>query len=63
MGSGNGLLPSDNKPLNEPIWNKIYVTIWCHKATMNSVETYMYFRVGNYGLILTVICATSAELL
>ena len=28
IGSGNGLLPSGNNPLSEPMLTKIYVTIW-----------------------------------
>ena len=35
IGSGNGLVPSGNKPLPEPILDKIYVTIWRHRATMS----------------------------
>ena len=35
IGSGNGLVPSGNKPLPEPMLTKIYVAIWCHKATMS----------------------------
>ena len=30
IGSGNGLVPSDNKPLPEVMFTKIYITIWCH---------------------------------
>ena len=33
-GSGNDLVPSDNKPLPEPMLNQIYGAIWHHKATM-----------------------------
>ena len=33
-GSGNGLVPSDNKPLPEPMLRQIYVAIWRHQATM-----------------------------
>ena len=29
-GSGNGLVPSGNKPLPEPVWTKIPVAIWRH---------------------------------
>ena len=29
IGSGNGLVPSGNKPLPEPMLTKIYVAIWC----------------------------------
>ena len=29
-GSGNGLVPSGNKPLPEPMWSKFYDAIWCH---------------------------------
>ena len=30
IGSGNGLVPSGNKPLPEPILTQIYITIWHH---------------------------------
>ena len=30
IGSGNGLVPSHNKPLPKPMLTKIYVAIWCH---------------------------------
>ena len=30
----NGLEPSGNKPLSEPMLTQIYVTIWCHLATI-----------------------------
>ena len=31
IGSGNGLVPSGNRPLSEPMLIQIYITIWCHK--------------------------------
>ena len=30
IGSGNGLVPSDNKPLPEPMLTRISVAIWRH---------------------------------
>ena len=30
IGSGNGLVPSGNKPLSEPMLTQIYAAIWCH---------------------------------
>ena len=33
IGSDNGLMPSSNKPLPEPMLTQISVTIWCHYAT------------------------------
>ena len=30
MGSGNGLVPSGNKPLPEPMLTEIYIAIWHH---------------------------------
>ena len=30
IGSGNGLVSPDNKPLPEPVLTQLYVTIWCH---------------------------------
>ena len=35
IGSGNGLVPSGNKPLPEPMLTQIYVAIWRHQATMS----------------------------
>ena len=35
IGSGNGLVPSGNKPLPEPLLIQIYITIWCHNATVS----------------------------
>ena len=33
-GLGNGLVPSGNKPLPEPMLTQISVAIWCHQAAM-----------------------------
>ena len=35
MGSDNGLVPSGNKPLSEPILTQIYATIWRHQTTIS----------------------------
>ena len=35
IGSGNGLVPSGNKPLPEPMLTQIYVAQWHHQATMS----------------------------
>ena len=35
IGSGNGLVPSGNKPLPEPMLTQSYVTIWHQQAAMN----------------------------
>ena len=35
IGSDNGLVPSGNKPLPEPVLTQIYVAIWCHQAKMS----------------------------
>ena len=35
VAAGNGLVPSGNKPSPEPMFTKIYVTIWHHLATMS----------------------------
>ena len=35
IGSGNGLVPSGNKPLTELMLTQISVTIWCHQARMS----------------------------
>ena len=34
IGSGNGLVPSGNKPLPEPMLIEIYVAIWCYRAVL-----------------------------
>ena len=34
IGSDNGLVPSGNKPLPEPMLTCIYDAMWCHQATM-----------------------------
>ena len=39
IDSGNGLVPSGNKPLPDPMLTQIYVTIWCHQATMNYFQS------------------------
>ena len=36
---GNGLLPSDNKPLPKPMLTQIYFVIWRHSATMSTNES------------------------
>ena len=46
IGSGNGLVPSGNKPLHEPMLAKFYVTI-CHMASQGHnglIE--IYFQRG-----------------
>ena len=30
IGSGNGLVPSGNKPLPELMLTQFYVAMWCH---------------------------------
>ena len=35
IGSGNGLVPSGNKPLPEPMLTQIFVATWCHWARMS----------------------------
>ena len=35
IGSGNGFVPSGNKPLPEPVLTQIYFAIWRHQATMS----------------------------
>ena len=41
IGLGNGLVPSGNKPLPEPMLTQIYVVVnpdlccWCHSATLS----------------------------
>ena len=34
FGSGDGLVPSGNKPLPVPKLTQFYVAMWHHKATM-----------------------------
>ena len=33
-GSGDGLLPSGDKPVPEPMLSQLYVAIWRHQARM-----------------------------
>ena len=35
IGAGNGLVPSGNNPLPEPMLTQIYVAIWHQQATMS----------------------------
>ena len=35
IGSGNGFVPSGNKPLPKPVLIQFYITIWCQQATMS----------------------------
>ena len=41
IGSGNGLVPSGNKPLPGPILIEIYVAIWRHYAPMRQRMEYI----------------------
>ena len=34
IGSGNGLIPSGNKPFTEPMFAQIYIAKWRYLATM-----------------------------
>ena len=38
IGFGNGLFPSSNKPLPEPMLIQIYNAIWHHKSTMSWID-------------------------
>ena len=38
IGLGNGLFPSSNKPLPEPMLIQIYNAIWHHKSTMSWID-------------------------
>ena len=33
--SGNGLEPSGNKPLSDPMLSKFFYSLWCHYASMS----------------------------
>ena len=46
IGSGNGLVPSGNKPLPEPILTQIYVTMWHHQATMGVNLQFYNFHIN-----------------
>ena len=35
IDSGNGLVPSGNKPLPESVLTQISAAIWCHYTTMS----------------------------
>ena len=51
-GSGNGLVPSGNKPLPEPILTQIFVAQCRHQAAMSSHVIMVYSAVW-----LTLMCA------
>ena len=42
-GSDNGLVPSGNKPLPEPMLTQIYVAIWRHYNDLTSLSMYNVF--------------------
>ena len=46
IGSGNGLVPSGNEPLPEPMLTQIYVTIWPHQDT--SSDSWQNLKVEIY---------------
>ena len=48
IGSGNGLVPSGNKSLPDPMLTQIYVIIWHHQATMSMKKYY----TETYGIFL-----------
>ena len=41
VGSGNGLVPSGNKPLHEPMLTQIYVAIWRHELIQSRLQTFL----------------------
>ena len=47
IGSGNGLLPSGNKPLPEPMLTLFHVAIWRHQATKSN-KTVKSHEISNY---------------
>ena len=49
IGSGNGLVPSGNKPLPEPKLTHIYVAIWHHWAIMSYALAHhlAYFKMAS----------------
>ena len=65
-GSGNGLVPSGNKPLTEPMLTPIYVAIWHHRVTIS--PTGYYFTVpghddSNFIFYQSFLCWTILHLL
>ena len=58
IGSGNGLVPSGNKPLPETMLTKFYEAMWCHKTTMKSM-----FKVCGLTLTTSVYCIEIWELI
>ena len=46
IGSGNGLMPSGNKPLPEPVLSQIYVASLGHNELSNSLLSFDYYRCG-----------------
>ena len=53
IGSGNGLVPSGNKPLPEPVLTQIYVTTWRHGSNcvthcrLKMSQNFMIFGSSN----------------
>ena len=52
IASGNGLVPSDNKPLLELLLTQIYVTLWRHQAVSSYTPTYLLVAESRDGGIL-----------
>ena len=45
IGSGNGLVPSGNRPLPQSMLTHFYVTIWYHQAARSSILYSQYITV------------------
>ena len=54
IGSGNGLVPSDNKPLPEPMLTKICGAIWCHYAMMSQHNAACNKQISCYDYCIAV---------
>ena len=46
ISSGNGIVPSSNKPLLEPMWTRTSGTLWHHYASMLRRSDCIYILMG-----------------
>ena len=54
IGSGNGFLPSGNKPLPEPMLTQVYDDVWHHRISVKHLLTRASSEEATYarGLVL-----------
>ena len=62
VGSGNGLVPSGNKPLPEPVLSQIYVTIWYHNGLIHEYHLWALGLLNHCHPLLLLIWITWTSL-